>query len=286
MKKMSFIFTLFLLPTILFAQTSVWKVQKNEDIIYLGGTIHLLRTKDYPLPKEYNQAYNKSDILYFETDLEALNQPTIQQSILSKMSLKNGTKLSNLLSKESYEALRVYSLSRGVNLKNYDHFKPAMILLTLTVIELKSMGIDADGVDKFYLNKALKDKKELGALESVDSHINYMVSLGEGNEDNLVAQSLKDFKKTKKYFNRIISSWRLGSVGSLNKLFVYDMKKNFPETYNSLLVERNNNWMPTIEGMFENTKTEFVLVGVAHLVGRDGLLQQLRRKGYKIRKLK
>lgn len=286
MKKIIFILALFFTHTILFAQTSVWKIQKNKETIYIGGTVHLLRAKDYPLPKEYDLAYKKSDVLYFETDLAALNQPSIQQSMLSKMMLKNGQKLKDLMSKETYEDLNTYALTRGVNLKDYDKFKPAMILLTLTVIELKKLGIDNDGVDKFYLNQALKDNKRMGALESVDAHINYIVTLGEGNEDNLVVQSLKDFKKTEKNFKRIISSWRLGSVGSLNKLFVYDMKKNFPKLYETLLVERNNNWMPVIESMFENNETEFVLVGVAHLVGKDGLLQQLRRKGYKTQKLK
>ncbi|NQY94638.1 MAG: TraB/GumN family protein, partial [Campylobacteraceae bacterium] len=56
MKKAILIFTLFILQNVLFAQTSIWKIQKNDEIIYLGGTIHLLRAKDYPLPIEYEKA--------------------------------------------------------------------------------------------------------------------------------------------------------------------------------------------------------------------------------------
>jgi len=285
-KKLLSILTLLILQTFLFAQTSVWKVQKDEETIYLGGTIHLLRQQDYPLPKEFDIAYTKSDIIYFETDLKALDQPSIQKSILSRMMLTNGKKFSELISKETYEDLRVHALSYGIDVKSFEPFKPAMVMLTLTIMELKNIGVDADGVDKFYLNKALSDNKMIGKLESVDTQIEYLVSIGMGNEDNLIAQTLTDLKKLQKYYNRMLSSWRLGSTGSLNKLFVKDMKKRFPKVYESLLVERNNNWMPIIEEMFENDKTEFVLVGVAHLVGSDGLLKQLKSKGYKIKKLK
>ena len=268
------------------AQTSLWSVKKNMDTVYIGGTIHLLRKSDYPLPPAFDAAYNDSDVIYFETDLNELNQPSIQNSIISKMTLKNGEKLSSLLSKQTYKELEDFAASRGVNLKDYDQFKPAMILLTLTVMELQSMGINTDGVDKFYLTKALKDKKPLGKLEGVDKHLNYMSSMGEGNEDKFIRQSLKDFNRTKKYFSRIIKAWRMGSTGALYKLFVKDLKKKFPQLYFSLLVERNNNWVPVIQSMFENDDTEFVLVGVAHLIGADGVLQQLRRKGYKVKQLK
>jgi len=285
MKKIILIL-LFLLQTVLFAQSAVWKIQKEDDVIYLGGTIHLLRSKDYPLPKEYEMAYKNSHTIYFETNLKKLEDPNLQKEMISAMVLKKGKKLSTVLSTKTYNALKKHAQSRGVDILHFENFKPAMIILTLTVIELKNMGIDAQGVDSFYFKKALNDNKQLGQLESVESHINYLSTMGEGNENNLVIQSLKDLKKSKKYFSRIISAWKNGSIGALNRLFVTDMKKNTPKLYQSLLVERNNNWMPILESLFGNEKTEFILVGAAHLVGQHGLLQQLKREGYTVQKYK
>jgi len=37
------------------ADTSVWEVTSAGNTIYLGGTVHLLRPSDYPLPEEYEQ---------------------------------------------------------------------------------------------------------------------------------------------------------------------------------------------------------------------------------------
>ena len=286
MKKAILIFTLFILQNVLFAQTSIWKIQKNDEIIYLGGTIHLLRAKDYPLPIEYEKAYQNANSIYFETDLQTLENPAMQKTILSHMLYKNGKKLSNVLSPKVYQALKEHAQSRGLNLQQFDGFKPAMILLSLTVIELQRMDINASGVDKYYLNKSLKDKKHIGQLESVQTHMNYMASMGQGNEDNLIIQSLKDFKETKTKFLSMIKAWREGENETLYNLFVIDMKKNTPQLYKSILVERNNNWMPVLKSLFKNNKTEFVLVGAAHLVGEDGLLQQFKNQGFSVKRFK
>ena len=32
------------------ADTSVWEVKFDSNTVYLGGTVHLLRPSDYPLP--------------------------------------------------------------------------------------------------------------------------------------------------------------------------------------------------------------------------------------------
>ena len=63
------------------AKTSVWKVSKGDDHLYLGGTIHVLGEQDYPLPCEYQIAYEQSERLIFETDLAAINSPKFAQEI-------------------------------------------------------------------------------------------------------------------------------------------------------------------------------------------------------------
>ena len=36
---------------------SIWLVRSGDNVIYLGGTVHLLRPSDYPLPDEFDEAY-------------------------------------------------------------------------------------------------------------------------------------------------------------------------------------------------------------------------------------
>ncbi len=72
---------------------------------------------------------------------------------------------------------------------------------------------------------------------------------------------------------------------ALAELFVDSMRSESEDLYNSLLLERNQNWLPLIEQMFSEDGTEFVLVGAAHLVGDDGLLSLLQARGYQVEQL-
>ena len=55
------------------ADAPVWRVTDGESTVYLGGTVHLLRPEDYPLPEEFDQAYEGSSELFFETDISSMN---------------------------------------------------------------------------------------------------------------------------------------------------------------------------------------------------------------------
>ena len=53
----------------------VWKVKGSQNTVYIAGSVHLLRQKDYPLPAAYDIAYNDSAHLYFEIDMLEINSP-------------------------------------------------------------------------------------------------------------------------------------------------------------------------------------------------------------------
>ncbi len=55
--------------------------------------------------------------------------------------------------------------------------------------------------------------------------------------------------------------------------------------FDSWIVERNRQMAEKIEEYIHSNKTIFVVVGAAHVVGKDGILQILRRKGYFIKPL-
>ena len=77
-------------------------------------------------------------------------------------------------------------------------------------------------------------------------------------------------------------------MARLTKLAIEPMQDD-PKGLKELLTDRNHNWLPLIEAMFadnaENSDKEFILVGVAHLVGRENVLSLLKRKGYLIKQL-
>ncbi|CCK75538.1 GumN family protein [Oleispira antarctica RB-8] len=264
------------------AQTSVWQVSNGDNTIYLGGTFHMLMPQDYPLPKEFEQVYKKVNWLVFETDIAELDTPDFQKKFLKAMSLPNGQILADQLSPQAYSGLIHYAAKNNIDTGRLQHFKPQMIALIVTLEELKKYGLTAQGVDSFMGDKASLDGKMVTKLESIDEQINYIATMSEGYESELILQTLEDIQVLSRDLTIMRDAWRSGNSHDLFETGISPMKKDYPQIYHSLLVERNNNWLPKIERLIKQPESKFILVGALHLIGEDGLLEQLKRRGYQV----
>jgi uncharacterized protein YbaP (TraB family) len=267
------------------AESSVWKAQKGTTVIYLGGTFHVLRETDFPLPPEFDQAYKASQVVVFETDLDKLLEPATRQRLLAKAVYNDGSTVDKHLSAKAYAELNAYAEANDIPLQAFGRFKPSMLMTTLTLMELMKLGVTQQGVDSVYHARAKTDKKAVEGLETVDRQIDYIVSMADGNEDAFVDYSIEEMKTLKKQFELLVGAWRKGDAGKLDELMDGEFRSRQPQIYKKLIVERNRNWLPVIDAYQTTRQTRFVLVGVAHLVGPDGLIEALRKKGYAVDKL-
>ena len=109
--------------------------------------------------------------------------------------------------------------------------------------------------------------------------------MGEGNEDAFITHSIRDLKSIKQEYESLVDAWKKGDAKKLNDLMVAELKTKTPKLYKELLTDRNENWLPMIDAYQKTLQKEFILVGVGHLVGPDGIVEALRQKGYKVEKL-
>ena len=267
------------------AESSVWKAQKDECVIYLGATCHILRQADYPLPPEFDKAYRASEIVIFETDIGKLQDPSMQQKLLEKAMYADGSTVDKHLSAQTYGELSAYCESNSIPLEAFKQFKPSMLMVTLTVMELMKLGVTQQGVDLFFYGLANKDKKIVEGLEAVEEQIDYVVSMADGNEDEFVTYSLNDMKTIKQQFEILANAWRIGDAEKINELMVTELKTKLPKLYKKLITDRNSKWFPLIDAYMNTPQTEFILVGAGHLVGPEGILEVLKKKGYMVDKL-
>lgn len=267
------------------ADSSVWMASLDDEKIYLGGTVHLLRPSDYPLPDEYNRAYEDSSRVFFETDISSMNDLSVQTRMLQQLTYADNRTLKSVLSTEAYTALETYLSTLGMPIMMMEKFKPGLVVSTLQIMEFQKIGFTPQGVDVHFNDRALSDGKPVGELEPIQAQIDYIANMGEGYESEFILYSLQDMEDISDTMENLIAAWRSGDNDLLSELFIEEMKSESTELYDSLLVERNQMWMPIIEQMFNEDGTEFVLVGAAHLVGEDGLLSMLKAKGYHVKQL-
>lgn len=263
----------------------VWEVTNQHHRMYVAGTIHVLSKDDHPLPDAFEKAYAQSNIVVLETDIQELQSATTQRKILQATMYAPGQSLSAKLTKPTYTKLLSYLDDKNLSSSPLLQLRPGMLMVTLTMSELQRLGMGDTGVDAFYAHKAEMENKVLMSLESVDQQINYIANLGKGHEDELIQYMLEDLNQLEQTMIKMKSLWRKGDVQALDALANQPMKRNMPEVHKTILVERNQAWLPSLKNMMQTKDIELVLVGALHLPGKYGLLNLLEQEGYKVKQL-
>ena len=290
--KQLFIGTLFTLTSLVslsaLAESSVWKVSKGNDHIFIGGTVHILPASEFPLPVEFEQAYKQSDSIVLETKLPDANDSAFQMKMMQQMAYGKGKTIGDFLSAKTKQNLSQHIASLGADSMMFERFKPGFLVTMLALLEAQRAGLSGEGIDIFYSKKATRDNKQIAYFETVEFQMNMIADMGKGNEEKFIKSNLEQMKDFKSMFTDLLTAWRKGDEQRLNTLAIEPMKDD-PKTIKSLLTDRNKNWLPHIERMFagngNSSDKEFVLVGVAHLAGDKSVLALLKAKGYRVEKL-
>ncbi|PUA27342.1 MAG: polysaccharide biosynthesis protein GumN [Cellvibrio sp. 79] len=279
--------SLLLLSPAVFAETSLYEVSKGANKIYLGGTIHVLRNSDYPLPREFELAYENSQVLVLETDPKKSNSPEFGQQFAQVFMYSGGKNLAQDLQPKLWQELQSYADKNQFPLGQMSMFKAVFVSLSISLAEMQKRGYGlGQGVDMYFYQKADLAQKPLQELESAEDVLRHMKALTELDANQVISSALRDVKKMDKALNVALKHWRAGELEKLDKELAADMRKETPDVYQRLLVDRNNEWLPTIEKLIITEETELILVGALHLSGKEGLLAQLKKRGYDIKPFK
>jgi uncharacterized protein len=58
--------------------------------------------------------------------------------------------------------------------------------------------------------------------------------------------------------------------------------RDYPEIHRKVIDDRNRRWLPEIEGLLAQGENALIVVGAAHLVGTNGVIQLLESRGYRV----
>jgi hypothetical protein len=268
------------------AQSSVWEVRRGASKIYLGGTCHVLRESDLPLPAEFDEAFNASSALYFETDVSRIQTPETQTMIITEGMFIDGNTLEKTLSPAAWKATQAYCAKAGLPIDTIQVMKPWLFAITIETLEIQKLGISMEGVDLRYFHKATAAGKRTGELEPFETHLRFLTHLGAGHESDMILNAIEETGELPKMLDALLGAWKVGDVAKLDQLMLGDMRAKHPAIYQELMVKRNNDWMPKIEAMLKTPEIEFVMAGVGHMAGKDGLLAKLRASGCTITQIK
>jgi len=267
------------------AHHCLWKLEGKTNTVYLLGSVHVLKETNYPLAAPIELAFTNSQIAVFEADIAALNDPSLALKMMAKGTLPEGETLEKQLSAESYKAFQKHVEEAGMPAAMMERMTPAMAAMTLEVFELMKLGLDPEaGVDKHYFGLAKKQGKQTIGLETVDFQLNLLSNFSKEEGEALMKSTLRQMDSLKKDLDELMTAWETGDGEKLDKMLNEAMADS-PAIYKRLLTDRNRNWLPKLEELAQGSRNTIVIVGAGHLVGKEGVVELLRKKGYKITQL-
>ena len=264
------------------AKHFLWSIQTKKNTTYLLGSMHLLRQDSYPLAEEIEAAYDDSQKIVFETDLDGMNDPAMQAKMMALGVYLDDQTLEQDITAATYKLLKERVVATGASMAQFDRLRPWFCGLMLTALELQRFGFDTTyGLDSHFFNKAKKDGKEKIFLESVEYQMNLFANMTPQEQEALLRQTLEDLEVVETMSADMLIAWKAGDADKLNEMMNISFKEH-PGIYDRLLIQRNKEWVSKIEALTNQDDNVLVIVGAGHLVGKESLLKLLEQKGYAI----
>lgn len=260
------------------ANALLWEISGNglQQPSYLFGTIHMICKEDFTFSELAKQTFNTSKQVYLELDMD---DPQLQSVMMGLMQLPGKESLKNKLGESNFNKLDSFlKKEMNMNLAVFDGFKPMLVMSLLAQRLLSCAAMESYEMN--FVKMASEQKKELLGLERVEDQVGVFDAIPDSLEIRSIMNMVNDFESQKKEFTRMSSLYKAQDLESL-----YQLMAQSPEMMGSqelLLDRRNRNWIPIMESAMKKSST-FFAVGAGHLGGSQGVLELLRKQGYKVK---
>jgi uncharacterized protein YbaP (TraB family) len=250
--------------------------------LYLLGSVHLLTPDAGKLPSEVDSAFAHAKLVAFETSLDSLQGRAMELAMLARNA--PGTTLRSALTPAGAAKADTVLGAYGLSVDKLAPFKPWFATLLMTQLVIQKAKFQAQyGVDAQINERAHQANKPTTGLESVDFQLHLFDSMTPTEQEEMLVMSSPPDSSTENLI-KIKDAWLAGNTVMLDSMLNISMAES-PAIFNKIVVQRNKSWIPRLDSMLQGNDDALVVVGAAHLVGKQGVLEMLKAKGYTVEQL-
>ncbi len=267
------------------AGSPVWAIRGDHNTVYLAGSVHLLKSTDASLPPAFERAYAGSRALVMELDLGAVDPMQAAGWMMEHGALPQGTDLRHAIGEDRYRRVSTEANRLGLPMEMANQLAPWVLGLQLMELQYAQLGFDSQsGVEQQLEQRAQADGKRTSGLETLQEQLGVFETLTSEQQAKFLDLVVTEMHEVGADTQAVVGAWRAGDSVKLAAL-LSDEYKSFPALYRTLVTDRNKRWVPQIERLLKERDNYFVVVGALHLVGDTGLLELMRRDGFKAEQL-
>ena len=258
---------------------SLWELHGRHNTVYLLGSIHVLRPRDYPLAPALLDAYGDAKSVLMEVNLDEVGSAEVQTEMLGSAMLPEGKTLSGILGQQRYARADALAREVGVEISLFDQFAPWFVAEAISQQQLTQLGFQPEsGVEMYFMGRARTDGKSMAGLETVHDQISVFENMSMDTQAEYLLSSLEEAHGLAAEVDAKVRAWQRGDT----QWIVNELQSEYgrdPRLYHSVLVARNRKWVPKIEALLNDDKNYLVIVGTGHLVGPGSVIDLLKKDG-------
>jgi hypothetical protein len=164
--------------------------------------------------------------------------------------------------------------------------QPWRAALVLSFLPIVRAGYDpASGVDRDIDAYGDAHAKHMHGFETIDQQLGFLANLSPELQRQMLLESIDEANEGPKMIAEMTRAWERADLTTLERDVVSDTRDQYPQLYDVLFKQRNAAWVEVLAQHMQGAGVEFVAVGAGHLLGREGLVAQLRARGFNVERV-
>lgn len=267
------------------AAPAMWEVRDTDSVVYLFGSMHVLRPAVRWRTKAFDHAYAAADRVWFETRVDL--PPDQVSALVDRYGVDSSRSLTQKLSPTALATLRPVLDRDGVPLERVERLRPWAAAMMLSVAPMtREGGAVASGVDAATTARARTAEKPIETFETFEQQLRIFADLPEQAELDYLDDVAREQLSPPRDGVALERAWLAGDIGRLGGRLVDRMKTDRPALYDALLRRRNLAWADRLDAAMRQGKgTDLVVVGALHMAGDEGLPALMKARGYAVRRI-
>lgn len=272
----------------------LWKVSGNglAKPSYLFGTHHLIPITFLDSVSGIHDAFENTEQAVGELDMGNMSQ--MQMKIMGESTMPAGITFDSFLSATDVTLLdSILTRLMGVGLGQLGTLKPALLsnLISVTLYQQYYPSLSSGkSLDQYFQEEALKRNRPVIGLESTEDQIHVLLnSQTLDRQAELLICMVKHPELLKEQMDKLQVAYHAQDIKALLELYEEEMPDDpcpsTEEEKNLLNRDRNRKWLEKLPAIMAD-KPSFIAMGCLHLPGKDGLIEGLRKLGYRVEAVK
>ncbi len=262
----------------------LWRIDGNglTTPSYLYGTIHLIDTDDYYLPTGTLAAIDNTQKMVFEIDMNEMSDMGAMMGLMNKAFMKDNKTLKDLIRKEDYELVDAHFKKLGLPLMMLERMKP-MFLTVFASGDMDPAGLQSGSMKSYemeFLDIAKSSNKPTAGLETIEFQMSVFDSIPYEAQAEMLVETIKNGDTDSSEFDIMIQMYKDQKINDMVSM-ISDEDEQLSEYEDILLNKRNEAWISGMKTMMVEMPT-FFAVGAGHLAGQRGVINLLKKEGYKL----